>query len=409
MNCRHCHSPLRHSFLDLGTAPPSNAYLTKEDLGKPEIYYPLRVMVCDSCWLVQTIDVADKSEFFSADYAYFSSYSSSWLQHSKSYVDAMVERFDLNADSHVVEVAANDGYLLQYFQEYNIPCTGIEPTAGTAAVAREKGIEIIEEFFGQKTASMMSGKGISADLMVANNVLAHVPDINDFVAGFEILLKPNGVATFEFPHLLELISQTQFDTIYHEHFSYLSLTVVKRILETHGLKIFDVQKLDTHGGSLRVFAQRADPGYHAEQITVGELLSTEKEAGLDTLAAYSGFQAQVENIKDQFVSFLLEAKRDGKKVAAYGAAAKGNTLLNFAGIRPDLIEYVVDQSPFKQGKFMPGSRSPIVDEDCLKTSKPDYIFIFPWNLKDEISKQLNYASEWDGKFVVSIPRLRIFR
>ena len=407
MNCRHCQAPLKHSFLDLGTAPPSNAYLSVEQLSEPELYYPLRVMVCDQCWLVQTEDFAQADQLFDAEYAYFSGFSSSWLAHSERYVKDMVERFSLDETSHVVEVAANDGYLLQYVKARGVPCTGVEPTASTAAVAREKGIETIEEFFGVALAQSMVEHGQGADLTAANNVLAHVPDINDFVSGFRILLKPDGVATFEFPHLMRLISENQFDTVYHEHFSYLSLTAVKRIFEANGLSVFDVKELTTHGGSLRVFAQRSDGGKYPIQPTVAALLAVEEEAGLTGLDGYSGFQPLVESVKDAFLSFLVQAKKEGKRVAAYGAAAKGNTFMNYAGIRSDLIEYVVDRNPAKQGKCMPGSRIPIVNEERIRESKPDFIVILPWNLKDEISEQLSYIKEWGGQLVVAIPELRI--
>ena len=407
MNCRHCQAPLEHSFLDLGTAPPSNSYLSKEKLSQPELYYPLRVMVCDQCWLVQTEDFAQADQLFDAEYAYFSGFSSSWLQHSESYVNDMVGRFSLDETSHVIEIASNDGYLLQYVKDRGIPCTGVEPTASTAAVARGKGIETIEEFFGVTLAQTMVERGLGAALTVANNVLAHVPDINDFVSGFRVLLKPDGVATFEFPHLMRLISETQFDTVYHEHFSYLSLTAVKQIFEVNGLNVFDVQELTTHGGSLRVFAQRSDRDEYPIQSTVAALLAVEEEAGLTDLNGYSGFQPLVASVKDTFLSFLIQAKKEGKRVAAYGAAAKGNTFMNYAGISSDLIEFVADKNPAKQGKFMPGSRIPIVNEERIHGSELDYVVILPWNLKDEISEQLDYIKDWGGKFVVAVPELMI--
>ncbi len=406
MKCRHCNAELTLTFIDLGSAPPSNAYLTADKRQQPETWYPLRVLVCESCWLVQTEDFARFDELFDADYAYFSGFSSSWLKHSRQYVESMVERFGLDWQSHVMEIAANDGYLLQYVKDTGIPCTGIEPTASTAAAARAKGIEIIEEFFGEQLGVQLAQEGKLADLTVANNVLAHVPHINDFVKGFTAVLKPEGIATFEFPHLLNLIDKVQFDTIYHEHFSYLSLSAVQRIFESNGLSIFDVEKIPTHGGSLRVFAQRSDTGIHAVHDRVRILLEREEIAGLTTRSGYYGFQHKAEKIKDDLLTFLIDMKRAGKSVAAYGAAAKGNTLMNFAGIRPDLIQFVVDRNPAKQGKFMPGSRIPIVVEAKLPADKPDYVVILPWNLKDEVMEQLAYIQEWGGKFVTAIPELK---
>ena len=407
MKCRHCCAPLTHTFLDLGFAPPSNAYLTPDKLQAPGKWYPLHVMVCGQCWLVQTRDFTQAGDLFDADYAYFSSFSSSWLNHAKRYVDTMVERFQLSGLSHVVEVASNDGYLLQYLQANSIPCTGIEPTASTAAAARVKGIETIESFFGVQLARQLVVQGKQADLTAANNVLAHVPDINDFVAGFAVLLKSQGVATFEFPHLLKLIAGNQFDTIYHEHFSYLSLTAVQRIFSVNGLTIFDVEEHGTHGGSLRVFAQRTDTGQHSRSASVDLLLDRETQAGMTTSAYYAGFQDKTNKVKDDFLAFLLEAKSQGKTVGAYGAAAKGNTLINYAGIRQDLISFVVDRNPVKQGKFMPGSRISIVAESRLKEVQPDYIIILPWNLKSEVKQQLAYVKEWGGKFVTAVPQLEV--
>lgn len=407
MNCRHCKTPLSLPLVDLGAAPPSNAYLTGESLKAPEKHFPLRVLVCDSCWLVQTEDFAQADELFDAEYAYFSGFSASWLIHSERYVSEMEERFSLGADSHVVEVAANDGYLLQYVKAKGIPCTGVEPTASTAAAAREKGIAIVEEFFGVELAEKLVAKGLQADLTAANNVLAHVPDINDFVSGFTALLKPHGVSTFEFPHLLNLVELGQFDTIYHEHFSYLSLMAVTEVFATNGLTVFDVQELPTHGGSLRVFAQRADTGVHEVTDAVRELLAKETSMGLSTKEYYSGFQIKTDRIKDDFLTFLLDAKKNGKSVAAYGAAAKGNTLMNYAGIRPDMISFVVDKNPAKQGKFMPGSRIAIVAEEHIRDAKPDYVVILPWNLKDEVVSQLAYIREWNGKFVTTVPHMEV--
>ena len=407
MKCRHCHAPLSLQFIDLGTAPPSNAYVTQAQLVAPEKWFPLRVFTCTSCWLVQTEDYAHHAELFARDYAYFSSFSQSWLAHAEAYVGAMTKRFGLTPSSRVVEVASNDGYLLQYVKARGIPCLGIEPTAGTAQAARAKGIEVREAFFGVALADQLVAEGHAADLTAANNVLAHVPDINDFVAGFARLLKPRGVATFEFPHLMQLVAQAQFDTVYHEHFSYLSLSAVQRVFAHNGLSIFDVEEIPTHGGSLRVFAQRADTQAHAPTDAVAALLAREKAAGVGTAAYYGGLQSRAERIKDDLIAFLIEVKRAGKKVAAYGAAAKGNTLLNFAGVRADLLPWVVDRNPAKQGKYLPGSRIPIVAEAQLLAERPDYILLLPWNLGDEIRAQLSYAREWGAKFVVSVPRLEI--
>lgn len=407
MKCRHCGTELALPLIDLGSAPPSNAYLTEQTLRAPEKYFPLRVLVCTDCWLAQTEDYAGADELFSADYAYFSSYSTTWLQHAERYVADMVARFDLTAASQVIEVAANDGYLLQYVKARHIPCLGVEPTASTASAAREKGLEIVEDFFGVRLARELVSQGKQADLTAANNVLAHVPDINDFVAGFGVLLKPAGIATFEFPHLLRLVSENQFDTIYHEHYSYLSLMAVKRIFEHNGLSVFDVEELPTHGGSLRVYAQRADLGAREASPNVAALLARETAAGMATPAFYAGFQAKANQVKNDFLSFLIEAKRAGKTVAGYGAAAKGNTLLNYAGVRPDLFPYVVDRNPAKQDKFLPGCRIPIVAEAYLKQARPDYVVILPWNLRAEVVDQLSYIHEWGGQFVTSVPVLKV--
>ena len=394
-------------MIDLGSAPPSNAYRSKQQLHQPEKKYPLRVLVCQTCWLAQTEDFAQANELFDADYAYFSSFSTTWLEHAKQYAHEMSVRFHVGPSSHVVEIAANDGYLLQYFKAANIPCTGVEPTASTAAAARAKGINIVQEFFGVALAHTLVAQGKQADLTAANNVLAHVPDINDFVAGFTVLLKPNGVATFEFPHLIRLMAENQFDTIYHEHFSYLSLTAVALIFERNGLSLFDLEELPTHGGSLRVFAQRTATGAQPVSERVGDLLRREEAAGLRTAAYYAGFQARAEKVKDDLLSFLIEAKREGKIVAAYGAAAKGNTLMNFAGIRADLIRYVVDKNPAKQGKFMPGSRIPILAPAVLNEPRPDYLVILPWNIATEVRQQNARLAELGTKFVTAVPKLEI--
>ena len=407
MNCRHCGKLANLSFANLGSAPPSNAYLNDETVSGPETYFPLRVVVCQDCRLVQTEDYATYNNLFDADYAYFSSFSKQWLEHSKSYVSAMIDRLELSQDSLAIEIAANDGYLLQFVQERGIPCLGIEPTNSTADAARAKGITIVEEFFGEKLASELAQNGNQADLMIANNVLAHVPDINDFVTGFSILLKPDGTATFEFPHLVKLVEFCQFDTIYHEHFSYLSLTAVHRIFAANGLTVYDVEEIPTHGGSLRVFAQRASHKAKAIEPSVGEMMIREQKLGLTKDSYYLGLQPRAEKIKNDLLKFLIDAKESGRKVAAYGAAAKGNTLLNFAGIRPDLISYVVDRNPAKVGKFMPGSHIPIVDEARLLEDKPDYVVILPWNLEQEILEQLQYIRDWEGKFIVCVPALKV--
>ncbi|MFA9275011.1 MAG: methyltransferase domain-containing protein [Candidatus Aquirickettsiella gammari] len=406
MKCRHCSSLLDVACLDLGTAPPSNSYLTQAQLALPESYFPLRLLLCESCFLVQTEDFAQRESLFTEDYAYFSSYSSSWLAHAQAYVLSMQARFSLTADSLVVEIAANDGYLLQYVQAQGIPCYGIEPTISTAAVAKQRGIEIIEEFFGEVLGNQLREQGKQADLIAANNVLAHVPDINDFVRGFAQLLKPTGVATFEFPHLLNMVQLNQFDTAYHEHYSYLSLTAVKKIFETNGLRVFDVEHLSTHGGSLRVYAQNGT--HHITSERVENCLVQEKEAGMLGRDFYLNFQNNAERAKYVLLEQLIQFKREGLSVAAYGAAAKGNTLLNFAGIRPDLMQFVVDKNPQKQGKYLPGSRVPIVDIDYLKQQRPDRIIIFPWNLEQEITQELSFARDWGAQFVIAIPYLRIF-
>ncbi len=407
MKCRHCGTALALPFLDLGSAPPSNAYLSEAALRAPEVWYPLRLLVCESCWLVQTEDHAGREALFTDDYAYFSSFSTSWLAHSRAYVEAMRERFALTPQSLVAEIAANDGYLLQYVRDAGIPCYGVEPTAGTAAAARAKGIEIVERFFGVGLADELVAQGRAVDLVAANNVLAHVPDINDFVAGFAGLLKPAGVATFEFPHLLRMVRENQFDTAYHEHYSYLSLTAVERVFAANGLAVFDVEELPTHGGSLRVYAQRSAGGDRPRAARVDALARQELDAGMASAAFYAGFQAEADRVKNDFHAFLIEAKRAGKSVAAYGAAAKGNTLMNYAGVRPDLVAFVVDRNPAKQSRFMPGSRIPIVDEARLLALRPDYVVLLPWNLRTELTTQLAAVRSWGGRFVTAVPRLEV--
>lgn len=407
MNCRGCGTPLVLPLIDLGTSPPSNAYLRRDQLEQAEHWVPLKVAVCQECWLVQTEDYTSADSLFDADYAYFSSFSSTWLAHAERYVAEMVERFGLNAQSRVVEIAANDGYLLQYVARRGIACLGVEPTRSTAQAAREKGLEIRELFFGRETAQQLQEEGWAADLMAANNVLAHVPDINDFLAGFATLLKPTGVATFEFPQLLTLMAGQQFDTLYHEHYSYLSLTAVQRLCERNGLEVFDVSELPTHGGSLRVFVQRADGQRRDLQPAVQQQLQAELAAGVKTPEYYATLAPAAERIKHELLRFLLQAKADGKRVVGYGAAAKGNTLLNYAGVKPDLLAWVADASPHKQGKFLPGSRIPVVSPERIEIEKPDYVLVLPWNLLDEITGQYAQVKRWGGSFVVAIPELSV--
>jgi len=406
MNCRFCGAPLDCEFLDLGTAPPSNAFLGAGDLAKPETWFPLRLFACSECHLVQVDEVQAHDKLFAPDYVYFSSYSRSWLEHAEQYVAMAVDRLGLGTSSLVVELASNDGYLLQYVAAHGIPCLGIEPTEGTALAARVRGIETLVRFFGRDFAEELALARGQADLIIGNNVLAHVPGINDFVAGIARLLSSQGVATLEFPHLLELVANRQFDTVYHEHFSYLSFHTVQRIFAAHGLRLWDVEALTTHGGSLRVWACREDDP-RATLPAVGAMLLRETTAGMMDMAWYQGFQRVAENVKDDFLGFLVEQKRAGKRVAAYGAAAKGNTLINFAGIRADLIAFVADASPHKQGRFLPGSRIPVVDEAFLRHSRPDYVVVLPWNLFEEISQQLSYVGSWGGKLVRAIPSMEI--
>ncbi len=407
MNCRGCGAHLHLPLIDLGTAPPSNAYVSVEQLDQSEQWVPLRVQVCEACWLVQTEDYRAADSLFDADYAYFSSFSSSWLAHAERYVSSMTERFGLTAQSRVVEIAANDGYLLQYVAARGIPCLGIEPTASTARAAREKGLEIRELFFGEAVGRKLAEEGWGADLMAANNVLAHVPDINDFLKGFAALLKPTGVVTFEFPHLLRLMAEHQFDTLYHEHYSYLSLTAVQALCARSGLAVFDVEELPTHGGSLRVFVQRA-AGDRPVSAAVAAMLTREEASGVKTAAYYASLAPAAERIKHELLRFLLQAKAEGKKVVGYGAAAKGNTLLNYAGVRGDLLAWVADANPHKQGKFLPGSRIPIVEPARIAAEKPDYVLVLPWNLLHEIRQQQEQIKTWGGQFVVAVPNLRKF-
>ena len=407
MECRHCGNKLTKIFADLGKPPLSNSYLTSTDFKEVEKCYPLRVMVCEECWLVQTEYFVEVDQIFTEDYAYFSSVSTSWLDHTRRYVDQITIMLALGKGSMVVEIGANDGYLLQYLRKKGIPCYGVEPTHSTAEVARKKNLDIIEDFFDTAKAKELADQKRQADLIIANNVLAHVPDINNFVKGFSVLLNPNGVATFEFPHLLNLVKFNQFDTIYHEHYSYLSFTAALNIFTSNDLAVFKVEELSTHGGSLRLYAQRADSGKRAQENSVERLVEKEADAGMTTAAFYSGFQNRANAIKEDFNSFLQNAKKEGEKVVGYGAAAKGNTLMNFAGVDSDLISYVIDRNPAKRNKFLPGSKIPVVSEDRLKSDRPKYVVIFPWNLKEEIVEQLSYIREWNGKFLISVPRLKV--
>jgi hypothetical protein len=406
MKCRHCGSPLTHTFLDLGFAPPSNAYLTEADLSKPEKYYPLKVKVCDQCWLVQTEDCAQADELFSPEYAYFSSTSSGWLAHAKRYAEKMTKELELNAQSLVIEVASNDGYLLKNFVATGIPCLGIEPTDSTAAAAEEQGIPVMREFFGEVLGHQLTAKGQQADLIAGNNAYAHVPNINDFTRGLKAALKQGGTITLEFPHLMRLIEQAQFDTVYHEHFSYLSLQTVSRIFAAAGLRVLNVEELSTHGGSLRVYGCHQDDP-RSTQAAVSSVLQAEILHGLQDLNTYLKFQPRADKIKDDLLSFLIEQKRLGKKVAAYGAAAKGNTLLNYAGVKPDLVEFVCDAAHAKQGKFMPGSHIPIFHPSEMLNRTFDWVVILPWNIASEVVQQ-NLSLKTNGvRFVTAVPELAV--
>ncbi|WP_438978891.1 methyltransferase domain-containing protein [Polynucleobacter sp.] len=405
MKCRHCASELTHTFLDLGFAPPSNAYLTKSDLTKPESYFPLKVMVCDKCWLVQTEDYAQATELFDSEYAYFSSTSFGWLEHARKYAEKMISDFGLNKDSLVVEVASNDGYLLKNFVESGIPCLGIEPTTSTNAVAESLSIPVLCEFFTEKLGAQLADEGRQADLIAGNNVYAHVPDINDFTRGLKAALKPGGVITLEFPHLMRLIESTQFDTIYHEHFSYLSLYTVTQIFKFAELRIWNVEELPTHGGSLRIYGCHADSN-REELPAVKAVLEEEFRRGMQDLSAYLSFQAKADSLKNEVLEFLISQKKNGKKVVAYGAAAKGNTLLNYAGVKPDLLPFVCDAALSKQGKYMPGSHIPILKPGDLVDYRPDYVVILPWNIAKEVVSQLTNELFIDVKFITMIPSLK---
>ena len=407
MLCRHCHKPLQHVVLDLGAAPPSNAYLKPEDLKRPEMYFPLKLYVCDHCWLVQTHDFACADELFTEDYAYFSSVSQSWLQHAAEYCLMIRKRLDLNTSSFVVEIGSNDGYLLKNFVAGEIPCLGIEPTDSTADAAEQSGIPVLRRFFGKTLAEQLALEGRQADLIIGNNVYAHVPDINDFTSGLKAALKPGGIITLEFPHLMRLIEQTQFDTVYHEHFSYLSLYTVSRIFASAGLRIFDVEELSSHGGSLRIYGCHANDK-RPQSVRVPGILEVEKRRGLQNIRAYQTFQQKVDQTKNDLLAFLIEQKRKGTRVAAYGAAAKGNTLLNYAGVRPDLISFVCDAAISKQGKFLPGSRIPILPPAAMKETKPEFVLVLPWNIIEEIVQEHSYGFAWNAKFVTAVPTIEIW-
>lgn len=405
--CRFCGAILRWTFADLGMSPLANAYLTPDQLHQMEPFYPLYVYVCEECFLVQLEEFESPDHIF-GNYAYFSSYSSTWLQHAQAYVDTATQRFGLGKQSQVIEIASNDGYLLQYFVAKDIPVLGIEPAANVAEAAKEKGIHTLVQFFGEKMACVLAANGVKADLVVGNNVLAHVPQLNDFVKGIKTILKSQGVITLEFPHLMRLMAENQFDTIYHEHFSYFSLTTVKLIFTAHGLTLFDVEELSTHGGSLRVYARHSENASLPIGDRVMDLLAREEASGLTCLEHYLTFAEKVKATKRQLLDFLISAKREGKSIVGYGAPAKGNTLLNYCGVRRDFIDYTVDRSPHKQGHFLPGTHIPIYHPDHIRETMPDYVLILPWNLKGEIMEQLSEVRQWHGQFVVPIPEVQVY-
>tara|TARA_Y100000816_G_C26057910_1_gene555280 strand:+ start:162 stop:1385 length:1224 start_codon:yes stop_codon:yes gene_type:complete len=407
MKCRNCKKNLSHNWLDLGTSPPSNNYLSKSEISNAELMLPLKVFVCDSCWLSQTEDFIGSEELFRDDYAYFSSTSSSWLMHAKKYSEMIISKLNLNSRSNVLEIASNDGYLLKNFTQKKIPCIGIEPTRNTAEESKKFGIKVIEEFFGSNLAENLVSNGYAADLVIGNNVYAHVPDIRDFTKGIYKILAECGTVTLEFPHLLKLLKLNQFDTVYHEHFSYLSLTAVINIFESENMKIYDVEEIPTHGGSLRIYGCKKDSNFLTSK-NVKKVVNDEKNFGLTDINIYRDFQNEINIITNKFYNFILKQKENGAKIAAYGAAAKGNTLLNYIGIKTDLIDYVCDAALSKQGKFLPGSHIPILHPDHLKIDKPNLIIIFPWNLSNEIANQLNFVKKWDAKFITAIPELKIF-
>jgi hypothetical protein len=405
--CRFCKATLRQTFVDLGMSPLCENYLSADQLNQMEPFYPLHVYVCEHCFLVQLEEYVSPEHIFT-EYAYFSSYADTWLQHARNYTESMIDRFHLDSDSQVVEVASNDGYLLQYFVDKNIPALGVEPAANVAKVAIEKGVPTLIEFFGEECARKLAAEGKGADLMVGNNVLAQVPDINDFVEGMRILLKPRGVITMEFPHLMCLMAENQFDTIYHEHFSYFSFITTEKIFAAHGLTLFDVEELSTHGGSLRIYARHEDDETEPVGEQVTELRSREIEAGFTSLDTYKFFEEQVKETKRKLLEFLIQARRNGKSIAGYGAPGKGNTLLNYCGIRTDFLDYTVDRNPYKQGKFLPGTHIPIYHPDKIKETRPDYVLILPWNFRDEIMQQIAYIRDWGAQFLVPIPEVKIY-
>jgi SAM-dependent methyltransferase len=407
MKCRFCDTPLRHLFLSLGASPLSNSYLTGDDLHKMEPYYPLDVYACESCLLVQLEEFEKAKDIFHAGYAYFSSYSDSWLKHCENYVEMMVQRFGLNEKKFVVEIASNDGYLLQYFKKYGIPVLGIEPAVNTARAAQEKGIPTEISFFDQAYGETMKQKGCQADLIIGNNVLAHNPNLNDFVIGLKMALKADGLITMEFPHLARLMAENQFDTIYHEHFSYFSFLAVERIFREQGLTIFDVEELPTHGGSLRIFAAHADDGSKSLSAAVCELREREIREGYASIDHYLTFSKNVQSTKRNLLQLLIGIKNEGKMIVGYGAPAKGNTLLNYCGIRTDFLDYTVDRSPHKQNCYLPGSHIPVKHPDRIREDKPDYILILPWNIKEEIIEQMGFIREWGGRFIIPIPHVQI--
>lgn len=405
--CRFCSAPLRHTLVDLGMSPLCESYLSAQQLNRMEPFYPLHVYVCENCFLAQLEEYVSPEEIFT-EYAYFSSYADSWLQHAKAYTDLMVERFGLGSSSLVVELASNDGYLLQYFVEKGVPVLGIEPARNVAKVAIEKGIPTLIEFFGENMAWDMAAEGTTADLVLGNNVLAQVPGLNDFVRGMKVLLKPRGVITLEFPHLVRLMEENQFDTIYHEHFSYFSFLAVEKIFAAHGLTIFDVEELPTHGGSLRVYARHTEDTTKSVSLRVTELRGREEEVGLTRMQTYSAFSEKVRETKRKLLEFLIQAKREGKRVCGYGAPGKGNTLLNYCGVRTDFLDFTVDRNPYKHGKFTPGTHIPIFPPNKIREARPDYVLILPWNFKDEIIEQMSFIRGWGGRFIVPIPEVRIY-
>ena len=404
--CRFCSTTLKYTLIDLGVSPLANSYLREEQIKEMEPFYPLQVLVCDNCYLVQ-LPVFESPESIFGDYAYFSSFSESWLKHAKKYTDMMIGRFHFNSDSHIIEIASNDGYLLQYFREKGIPVLGIEPAKNVAKAAQDAGISTLTKFFGADTAKELKNEGIAADLLIGNNVLAHVPDVNDFVKGMKIVLKPQGIITMEFPHLMRLMEDNQFDTIYHEHFSYFSFLSAEKIFSSHGLKIFDADELPTHGGSLRIYACHAEDLSQGLSPNVIRLKNLEESQGYVRMEFYGTFAEKVKETKRNILKFLIDAKQEGKTIAGYGAPAKGNTLLNYCGIRSDFIDYTVDRSPHKQGLYLPGTHIPVCHPDKVKETKPDYLVILPWNLKDEIMQQMAHIRGWGGKFVVLIPEVQI--